>query len=189
MQEKMMEGTNMKKTTEEGNGKKKKKHGSCLLTFLIVLGSIFLIFAIFIIVPLLPHIETEFASVEEFDAYGGIVLIDIPENATDIKYYCNDMFFEVESAYSFIIEDEKDFDAYMEANEFEIHDDRTVEKYMTDPPMYGGEFPIRKWYKYVVEEDISDYIFLEYDSFDGSFSAILVDEESRRFVVIKHSVL
>lgn len=189
MEEKNMEEINMEQTAEKGNGKKRKKRGSCLLTFLIVFGIIFLFFVIFIIIPLSPHIETEFASIEEFDEYGGVVLMDIPENATDIKYYCNDMFFEVESAYSFIIEDEKDFNAFMEANEFEIHDDRTVEKYMTDPPMYGGEFPIRKWYKYVVEEDISDYIFLEYDSFDGSFSAILVDEESRRFVVIRHSVL
>ena len=98
-------------------------------------------------------------------------------------------FGDLQSAYSFVINDEEIYDAFMEANEFEIHDDRTVEKYMTDPPMYGGEFPNRKWYKYVVEEDISDYIFLEYDSFDGSFSAILVDEESRRFVIIRHSVL
>ena len=135
-----------------------------------------------------PGKKTKFDSVEEFVEYGGIILVDIPEGAEDIKYYCNVNFGDLQSAYSFVINDEEIYDAFMEANEFEIHDDRTVEKYMTDPPMYGGEFPIRKWYKYVVEEDISDYIFLEYDSFDGSFSAILVDEESRRFVVIRHSV-
>ncbi len=133
--------------------------------------------------------KTKFDSVEAFVEYGGIILVDIPEGAENIKYYCNVNFGDLQSAYSFVINDEEIYNAFMEANEFEIHNDRTVEIYMTDPPMHGGEFPILNWYKYVVEEDISDYIFLEYDSFDGSFSAILVDEESRKFVVISHNVL
>lgn len=136
-----------------------------------------------------PGKKTKFDSVEAFVEYGGIILVDIPEGAENIKYYCNVNFGDLQSAYSFVINDEEIYDDFMETNEFEIHNDRTVEIYMTDPPMSGGEFPILKWYKYVVEEDISDYIFLEYDSFDGSFSAILVDEESRKFVVISHNVL
>lgn len=136
-----------------------------------------------------PGKKTKFDSVEAFVEYGGIILVDIPEGAENIKYYCNVNFGDLQSAYSFVINDEEIYDDFMETNEFEIHNDRTVEIYMTDPPMHGGEFPILNWYKYVVEEDISDYIFLEYDSFDGSFSAILVDEESRKFVVISHNVL
>lgn len=186
IQEEMMEEINMEQTAEEWNGKKKKKRGSCLLMFLIVLGCLFL----FIIVPFLPHIETEFSSVEEFDEYGGSVLIDIPENATDIKYYCNDMFFELESAYSFIIDDEKDFDAYMEANEFEIHSDRTVREYMTNRPEYADDvFKIRDWYDNVVDDDIKDYNVLYFYSFDASYEAILVDEETGRFVAIKYVTL
>lgn len=136
-----------------------------------------------------PGKKTKFDSVEAFVEYGGIILVDIPEGAENIKYYCNVNFGDLQSAYSFVINDEEIYDDFMETNEFEIHNDRTVEIYMTEPPMHGGEFPILNWYKYVVEEDISDYIFLEYDSFDGSFSAILVDEESRKFVVISHNVL
>ncbi len=186
MQEEMMEEINMEQTAEEGNRKKKKKRGSCLLTFLIVLGCLFLC----IILPFLPHIETEFSSVEEFDEYGGSVLIDIPENATDIKYYCNDMFFEVESAYSFVIDDEKDFDAYLEANEFKIHSDRTVSEYMTNQPEYADDvFKIRDWYDYVVDDDIKDYIVLDFHSFDGTYEAILADEETGRIVAIKYVCL
>lgn len=136
-----------------------------------------------------PGKKTKFDSVEAFVEYGGIILVDIPEGAENIKYYCNVNFGDLQSAYSFVINDEEIYNAFMEANEFEIHNNRTVEIYMTDPPMHGGEFPILNWYKYVVEEDISDYIFLEYDSFDGSFSTILVDKESRKFVVISHNVL
>ncbi len=188
MEEKNMEEINMEQTTEKGNGKKKKKRGSCLLTFLIVLGSIFLIFAIFIIAPLLPHIETEFASVEEFDAYGGIVLIDIPENATDIKYYCNDMFFEVESAYSFVIEDEEEFYAYIEENEYKIRSERTVSEYMENKPEYADDvFKIRDWYDYVVDDDIKEYNVLYFHSFDATYEAILVNEETGRFVAIKYA--
>lgn len=199
MQEKLMEETKMEQVTEQNsaeqaleqnNGKKKKKRGSCLLTFLIVLGSLFLIFAIFMFSLFLPHIETEFASVEEFDEYGGVVLMDIPENATDIKYYCNDMFFEVESAYSFVIEDEEEFYAYIEENEYKIRNERTVSEYMENKPEYADDvFKIRDWYDYVVDDDIKEYNILYFHSFDGTYEAILVNEETGRFVAIKYATL
>ncbi len=197
MQEKMMEETKLEHTMEQNSaeetmepnkGKKKKKRGSCLVRFLIALGCVFFIFAILIIVPLLPHIKTKFASVEEFDEYGGVVLIDIPENATDIKYYCNDMFFTVESAYSFVINDKKDFDAYLEANEFQIHSDRTVSECMTNKDEHMDDvFQIRDWYDYVVEDDIKEYNVLYFQTFDGTYEAILVNEETGRFVAIKYA--
>lgn len=190
MQEKLIEEKNMEQTVEEGNGKKKKKRGSCLLTFLIVLGSLVLIYAIFMFSLFLPHIETEFASVEEFDEYGGVVLIDIPENATDIKYYCNDIFFEVESAYSFVIEDEEEFYAYIEENEYKIRSERTVSEYMENKPEYADDvFKIRDWYDYVVDDDIKEYNILYFHSFDGTYEAILVNEETGRFVAIKYATL
>lgn len=190
MEEKNMEEINMEQTAEKGNGKKRKKRGSCLLTFLIVLGSLVLIYAIFMFSLFLPHIETEFASVEEFDEYGGVVLMDIPENATDIKYYCNDMFFEVESAYSFVIEDEEEFYAYIEENEYKIRSERTVSEYMENKPEYADDvFKIRDWYDYVVDDDIKEYNILYFHSFDGTYEAILVNEETGRFVAIKYATL
>ena len=197
MQEKMTEGTKLEETTigtntetmaEECHTEKKKKRGSCLLTFLIVLGIIFLFFVIFIIIPLSPHIETEFVSIEEFDEYGGDVLIDIPENATDIKYYCNDMFFTVESAYSFVIEDKEEFYAYIEENEYKIRSERTVSENMENKPEYADDvFKIRDWYDYVVDDDIKEYNVLYFHSFDGTYEAILVNEETGRFVAIKYA--
>ncbi len=186
MQEEMMEEINMEQTAEEGNVKKKKKRGSCLLTFLIVLGSLFLVFAICIIVPLLPHIETDFATTEEFIEYGGYICVDIPESADDIKYYCNDMYFTIESACSYVISNEKEFEAFLEANEFEIKSDSTVAQYMINPPVYEDEFELRDWYSYVVEEDIKDYNVLHYYSFDGSYRALIADEETGRVVAIKY---
>lgn len=194
MQEKMTEettiGTNTEAMAEECHAEKKKKRGSCLLTFLIVFGIIFLFFVIFIIIPLSPHIETEFASIEEFDEYGGVMLMDIPENATDIKYYCNDMFFEVESAYSFVIEDEEEFYAYIEENEYKIRSERTVSEYMENKPEYADDvFKIRDWYDYVVDDDIKEYNVLYFHSFDATYEAILVNEETGRFVAIKYATL
>ncbi len=185
MQEKMMEETNMEKISEEGNVKKKKKRGSCLLTFLIVLGSIFAGYTIYFIWLLSPHIETEFASTEEFIEYGGYICVDIPESASDIKYYCNDMYFTVESACSYVINDEKEFESFLENNEFEIKSDSTVADYNANPPVFGGEIDIKDWYGYVVDDDIKDYYVLDYYSFDGSYRVLIADEETGRVVVIK----
>ncbi len=189
IQEEMMDKTNIEQTVEERNGKKKKKRGSCLLTFLIMIASLFLIFAILIIIPLLPHIETEFASTEEFIEYGGYICVDIPESASDIKYYCNDMYFTIESACSYVISDKKEFDAFLETNEFEIKSDCTVADYNENPPVKFGEIDIYDWYDYVVDDDISDYYVLYYYSFDGSFRVLIADEETRRVVAIKYACL
>lgn len=167
---------------------KAKKRGNCGTIFWII----FLCFVVFAVVHCKRNygVETEFDSVEEFAEYGGVILVDIPEGASDIKYYCNKIFvFGLESAYSFVINDEEEYDAFMETNNFEIYSDRTVEEYMVNPPKYNDAFRIRNWYGYVVEEDVKDYNVLIYDSFDGSYSAVIVDEESRRFVVIRLSTL
>lgn len=185
--EQVTEQNSAEQAMEQNNGKKKKKRGSCLLTFLIVLGSLFLIFAIFIIVPLLPHIKTEFASTEEFIEYGGYICVDIPESASDIKYYYNDMLFTVESACSYVIRDESEYEAFLETNEFEIKSDSTVEDYNANPPVIFGEIDIFDWYDYVVDDDISDYYVLDYYSFDGSFRVLITDEETRRVVAIRFS--
>lgn len=158
----------------------------------IIFGIIFVCCIVFIVVQCIRNygVETEFASVEEFDEYGGAVLVDMPEGASDIKYYCNKIFiFGLESAYSFVINDETEYEAFMEANEYEIHSDRTVAEYMVNPPKYNDEFVIRDWHGYVVQEDIKDYNVLDYDSFDATYHAVIVDEESRRFVVIKYATL
>ena len=194
MQEKLMEETKMEQATEQNsaeqaleqnNGKKKKKRGSCLLPFLIVLGIVFGGYAIYFIWLLSPHIETEFASTEEFIEYGGYICVDIPESASDIKYYCNDMYFTIESACSYVISDEKEFEAFLEVNDFEIKSDETVAHYIADPPVFGGEIDIQDWYSYVVEDDIRDYYVLNYYSFDGSYRTLIADEETGRIVVIK----
>lgn len=188
MQEKMFDETNMEEMTEEGNCKKKKKRGSCGMIFLIV----FLCFIAFIVVNCIRNygVRTDFDSIDEFDEYGGVVLVEIPEGASDIKYYCNKIYiFGLESAYSFVLNDMNEYNAFMEANGYEIDSEDTVEEYMVNPPKYNDAFEIHDWYSYVVEEEITDFNVLEYDSFDATYHAVIVDEERRKFVVIKFATL
>ena len=188
MEEKNMEEINMEQTAEKGNGKKKKKRGSCGMIFLIV----FVCFVVFVVVNCIRNygVRTDFDSIDEFDEYGGAVLIDIPEGASDIKYYCNRIFIVgLESAYSFVIDDETEYKSFMDINGFEINSEDTVEEYMVNPPKYNDAFEIRDWYSYVVEEEITEFNVLEYDSFDATYHAVIVDEERRKFVVIKFATL
>lgn len=202
MQEKMTEETKMDEITKEANTdnmteeehtKKKRKIGIVRCIEIFVMG-IFILFAVVILGCIIkfiwllsPHIETEFASTQEFVDYGGYICVDIPESASDIKYYCNDMYLTVESACSYVISDEKEFEAFLEVNDFEIKSDETVAHYIADPPVFGGEIDIQDWYDYVVDDDIRDYYVLNYYSADGSYRVLIADEETRRIVVIKLS--
>ena len=46
----------------------------------------------------------------------GYVTEELPEGATDVRYYINRSPFEHKSIYSFVLADEEDFDAFMEAH-------------------------------------------------------------------------
>ena len=61
-----------------------------------------------------PGEKTDFASIEEFQQYKGAVSLEIPESATDMRYYANRSIFQFESIYSFVVSDEEEFDALME---------------------------------------------------------------------------
>lgn len=202
MQEKMTEETKMEEMVKEGNAediaeechtKKKRKFGiiRCIEIFVMGTFALFLIFILGVFIKFIwlisPHIETDFATTQEFIDYGGYICVDIPESASDIKYYCNDMYFTVESACSYVISDEKEFENFLETNEFEIKSDSTVADYNANPPVFGGEIDIFDWYDYVVDDDIRDYYVLNYYSFDGSFRVLIADEETRRIVAIRFS--
>ena len=91
---------------------------------------------------------------------------------------------------SFVIEDEEEFYAYIEENEYKIRSERTVSEYMENKPEYADDvFKIRDWYDYVVDDDIKEYNILYFHSFDGTYEAILVNEETGRFVAIKYATL
>ncbi len=62
-----------------------------------------------------PGERTDFASMEEFVEYGGVIIRDAPEGASDFKYYYNKNIFQYESIYSFVISDEEEYDMYMES--------------------------------------------------------------------------
>ncbi len=50
---------------------------------------------------------------------------------------------------------------------------------------YYHEFPLYDWYNNVIDESLDDYTVISYDYFDGTYHAVLVNEESRRFVMIR----
>lgn len=188
MEEKNMEEINMEQTAEEGNGKKKKKRGSCGMIFLIAV----VCFMAFVVINCIRNygVRTDFDSIDEFEEYGGVVYGEIPESASNIKYYCNKIsIFGLESAYSFVINDIDEFNAFMEINGYEIQSEDTVEEFTVNPPKYTDEFEIRDWHEYVAEESINDYIVLNYYSFDASYNAVLVNKETRKFVVIYYATL
>lgn len=94
------------------NVRKKKR----LIKFSIVLLCliIFIGYCVYSYKKEYPGEKTEFASLEEFQEYKGTVSLEIPESATDMRYYANRNIFEIESIYSFVVSDEEEFDALME---------------------------------------------------------------------------
>ena len=98
----------------------KEKLKQILKRLLIVLGKILLGFVVLILVLCVlykrkyPGPRTEFASIQEFDEYGGDVLVELPEGASDIKYYHDKTAFVYSSIYSFVIRDDAEYDSFME---------------------------------------------------------------------------
>ncbi len=62
-----------------------------------------------------PGVRTDFASIEEFEECKGYVPKEIPEGASDVRFYLNRTPLEYESIYSYVISDEEEFDAFMES--------------------------------------------------------------------------
>jgi len=100
---------------------KKKKPPKAL----IILGCMFLGFVLFIVFVICmykkeyPGARTDFASIEEFGENWGYVPEELPEGASDVRYYINRNPLEYKSIYSFVLADEEDFDAFMESKKIE----------------------------------------------------------------------
>lgn len=99
----------------------KKKLSKEFIIFACILSAILLFFIIFIVSIIIgykedyPGVRTDFASIEEFEECKGYVTKEIPEGASDVRFYLNRTPLEYESIYSFVISDEEEFDAYMES--------------------------------------------------------------------------
>ena len=117
---------------------KKKKSPKAL----IVLGCIFLGFVLFIVFVICmykkeyPGARTDFASIEEFGEAWGYVTEELPEGATDVRYYINRSPFEHKSIYSFVLADEEDFDAFMESKKIE----QVLQRYEGEKKPYWEDF-------------------------------------------------
>ncbi|MBQ7765712.1 MAG: hypothetical protein IJ397_02585 [Lachnospiraceae bacterium] len=200
-----------------------------------------------------PIKKENFDSVGEFIEYGGVSKIDVPESASDLRYFhAKDPFFTSRHIFSFVVNDEEEYDILMENIKDEVFhypaiykseegwigyrpgwepcldynvytEKELIEmKYLEDNYIdmdykeilslsrhkfgflygYGAKvsdyiditsfhtaFPIRDWYDNAVDESLEDYTILQYNYYDGSYWAILVDEENRRFVDIGYSTL
>lgn len=107
---------------------------------LIILGIIFLCIALFIAFLIFqfknhfPGERTDFASFEEYVEYGGgsswVIDEQIPEGASDLRYYC-DISLDRFSTYSFVLSDEEKYDTLMETIKEEVcnHNPQTHEPY------------------------------------------------------------
>lgn len=181
---------NIENNIQLQNASKKSKKKSLFKIFLVGVCVFFIIIAIIFLryKQSYPGKETDFASQEEFVKYGGIVLVDIPKEAEEIKYYCDVAMLWRQCGYSFVIPDEEAYQLFMENKGYDEKIGGTVKEYMTKAPKYNEEFRMLEWFKYITDEDITDYRFVYYDAFDGSFEAIIVDEEERRFIVLNNIV-
>ena len=111
-----------------------------LLSSLIIFGIIFLcivlliIFLIFQFKKHFPGERTDFASFEEYVEYGGgsswVIDEEVPEGASDLRYYC-DISLAHFSIYSFVLSDEEKYDTLMETIKEEVlnHNPKTHEPY------------------------------------------------------------
>lgn len=232
------------------------KNKSILKKITIALGIIFacfliLVLALFIIIKInFPGEKTEFSSVDEFIAEGGVVYGDVPEGAEDFRYLYSKEPFGHRSMISFVVNDTEDYDNLMEYykdgalrtsetfysdgkwvgyrpywntfienpsykvtyTEEELEEMTYLEQNYTNmdykeilslsrhkygflngygakvsdfsETKYYHEFPVYDWYNNVIDESLDDYTVISYDYFDGTYHAVLVDEESRQFVMI-----
>lgn len=95
--------------------KKSPKKG--LITFGIILLCLilFITYIVYQHKKKYPGVRTDFASIEEFEECKGYVPKEIPEGASDVRFYLNRTLLKYESIYSFVISDEEEFDAFMES--------------------------------------------------------------------------
>ncbi len=146
--------------------KKRKKW----LPALIVVGVILLIFVVFITIGVCKFIKkhpgetTEFASLEEFEAYGGHVLNDMPEGASDFKYYYNKDLVSCLSIYSFVIEDEAEYEAFVEAYSAKFFGEKSEHPVTPHWEYFGNSY---------TEEELEEMAYLEEHYYELDYKEIL----------------
>ncbi|MBQ7765409.1 MAG: hypothetical protein IJ397_01035 [Lachnospiraceae bacterium] len=141
-----------------------------LKKFLIKFGIILLCLTAFIIYTTIkykqkyPGERTEFASIEEFEAYGGHVLDDIPESASDFKYYYNEDLISRLSICSFVIEDEAEYEAFVEAYSAKFFGEKKEHPVTPLWEYYGDSY---------TEEELEEMAYLEEHYYELDYKEIL----------------
>ena len=117
--------------------KNKKIQLICLLIFGSILLCIVLLigFLVYQYKKNFPGERTDFASFEEYVEYGGgsswVIDEGVPEGASDLRYYCDNMYVTKFSIYSFVLSDQEKYDTLMETIKEEVcnHNPKTHEPY------------------------------------------------------------
>lgn len=107
--------------------------------------------------------RTDFASFDEFCETGGVGYGNLPTGASDIHYYLSKTFMYKKSIYSFVLEDEKEYDFFME----ERKDSTCTESEVVHPywELYGN-------YDYT-ENEIEEMKYLEENYGNMDYKEIL----------------
>lgn len=133
----------------------------------------------------LPVARTDFESFEQFEEMGGETdEYGLPENATDVKYYLSDPILYRHSIYAFTIEDDEEYEAYIQEAFGGFEEQRLYARDYVGVEDSYAEFPMIPYEK-VIEDDIMEYTILRYypATCCSSPRGILVNEETHRFVV------
>lgn len=143
-----------------------------LITFAIVLLCIisFITYAYIQYKKEYPGEKTDFASVEEFQEYKGAVSLEIPESATDMRYYAYRSIFEFKSIYSFVVSDEEEFDALMEELSHRFPKDK--ESYSAKPhwEKIGGQVGYKVEY---TDEELEEMAYVAEHCEEMSYKELL----------------
>lgn len=146
--------------------------------------------------------ERNYDTYEDFKEEAMIkIFVDIPQNASDCKFYSNNIYIGKTSIYAFTL-DENDYEEFLDGiiEEYQLEEEETEENvgtksyrqwYLTkvkdanDPNYTLDNFPTYLKFEKVIDDDINDYDIILYSpQGPGSSSCgLVVNPESRRVVV------
>jgi len=161
----------------------------------IIIGIILLLIGAFVFIIIKnPSTRTDFESFEEYKNSGAMTIIDIPHNATDIRYYNRDITIGKQSIYSFVISDDEDYNAFLKTIKEELHaesDGKKVSDYLTDDINDLYKFPLHSCFNEVIDDDLKEYEVIVYSPMGSGTNTygIVVNEETRRFVVFRFATI
>ncbi len=115
----------------------------------------------------LPIERINYKSYEEYIESGAKAWIEVPESATDVRFYHNNILIGKQSVYSFVISDDEEYDIFMEYLKDEI-----CTEWGGTNPMWSNEWMPYCTYPYT-EEEREEMTYLQENFMNMDYEEIL----------------